>query len=311
MNGVALLFPGQGSHFVGMGRDLYSEYAVAKQVFEEANDVLGYDLTKICFEGNLLKLNSLENMFPGLFIVCMALFKVYQQEIGITPHYAAGHSLGEYAALTCAGALNFADALKMLYQRGVLAQELADAGEGSMTIVTGIEANILESECKKITSPGQIVAVSCYNSPGEFAISGHQDAVMLVEDRLIELGAQISPILTAPPLHCPLMQSVAGQFELELKKYSYHELKWPVIANVDALPYTDTGSIFAKLRLQLTHPVQWSATIDYLKNQGITTFIEIGPQAILANLLKTYLQNSTIGSFSNKDDRQSLMKMLK
>lgn len=310
MNRIALLFPGQGSHFVGMGRDLYQEYEVARQVFEEANDVLGYDIAKICFEGNLLQLNSLENMFPGLVVVCVALFKVYMQEIGVAPQYSAGHSLGEYAALTCSGALKFADALKLIYKRGVLAQEIADEGEGSMTIVTGTDVNTVESECKKANSSGQFVAVSCYNSPGEFAISGHQDAVVQVEDRLIELGAQISPILTAPPMHCPLMQSVADQLATEFSKYACQDLQWPVISNVDAMPYTDSGSILPKLKLQLTHPVQWTATINYLKNQGVATFIEIGPQSVLTNLLKTYEKNITAVSFGNKDDRQSIAKLL-
>jgi [acyl-carrier-protein] S-malonyltransferase len=310
MNKTALLFPGQGSHFVGMGRDLYNEYEVAKRVFEEANDVLGYDITKICFEGNLLKLNSLENMFPGLFIVCVALFKVYMQEMGVSPQYSAGHSLGEYAALTCSGALEFADALKMIYRRGVLAQEIADSGEGSMTIVEGIDIQTAEVECKKISSPDQMVGVSCYNSPSQIAISGHQDAVVQVEDNLIELGAQISPILTAPPLHCPLMQPVADQLEIELKKYTYHELKWPVISNVDALPYSNSNSILAKLKLQLTHSVQWLATIQYLEKQGITNFIEIGPQSVLTSLLKTFVKNATMVSFGNKDDRQMLLKSL-
>ena len=117
MNEVAIIFPGQGSHFVGMGRDLYDKYDVARQLFKEANDVLGYDIAKICFEGGLLKLNSLENMFSGLFIVCVALYKVYLQELGIVPRYIAGHSLGEYAALTYSGALNFDDALKIIHKR--------------------------------------------------------------------------------------------------------------------------------------------------------------------------------------------------
>lgn len=308
MSKAALLFPGQGSHFVGMGRDLYSQYPSARQVFEEANDVLGYDITKICMEGNLLQLNSLENMFPGLVTVCVAFFKAYMQEIGVPPQYSAGHSLGEYAALTCSGALKFADALKMIHLRGVLAQEIADAGEGSMTIVTGVNQSTVEGACQKISSSTQSVAVSCYNSPSEFAISGHQDAVMQVEDSLIESGAQISPILTAPPMHCPLMQSVADELAGELKKYSYHDMQWPVISNVDAMPYTDSGSILAKLKLQLTHPVQWTSTINYLKNQGITNFIEISPQSVLTNLLKSYEKSITALSFSIPEERQRMMK---
>lgn len=311
MNKVALLFPGQGSHFVGMGRDLFDKYGVAKQVFEEANDVLGYDITKICFEGSLLELNSLENMFPGLVMVCVALFKVNMLEIEIVPQFSAGHSLGEYAALTCAGALKFADVLKVIHRRGVLAQELADSGEGTMTIFSGVDPRTAEMECKKISNNQQIAVVSCYNSPSELAVSGHQEAVIQVEDQLIELGAQISPILTAPPMHCSLMQPVADELETELKKLSYHELQWPVLANVDALPYKEPMGILPKLKLQLTHPVQWLDTINYMANQGVDTFIEIGPQAVLTNLLKTHLKNITAISCATKDDRQSLAKLLK
>jgi [acyl-carrier-protein] S-malonyltransferase len=310
MSKIALLFPGQGSHFVGMGRDIYDEYPVARAVFEEANDVLGFDIAKICFSGNLLELNSLENMFPGLYTVCVALFKVYMREIGVPPQYSAGHSLGEYAALTCSGALNFADGLRIIYQRGVLAQALADSEEGSMTIVEGIDINTAEAECKKVSGSDQYVAISCYNSPNQVAISGYQDAVMQVEDRLMELGAQISPILTAPPIHSPLMQSVADQFELELKKCTFNELKWPVISNVDALPFVDSRNILTKLKLQLTHPVQWLGTLNYLEKQGVTIFIEIGPQAVLTSLLKTFMKNVTAISFDNKENRQSLAGLL-
>jgi [acyl-carrier-protein] S-malonyltransferase len=310
MSEVALLFPGQGSHFVGMGRDIYDEYPVAKAVFEEANDVLGFDIAKICFSGSLLEVNSLENMFPGLYIVCVALLKVYMQEIGVTPKYLAGHSLGEFAALTCSGALDFADALRIIYQRGVLSQTVADAGEGTMTIIEGVDIGKAEAECKKVSSSSQYVAISCYNSPNQIAISGYRDAVMQVEDRLIELGAQISPILTAPPIHSLLMQPVADQLEIELKKCNFHELKWPVIANVDARPYVDPGSIFVKLKLQLTHPVQWLGTIQYLEKQGVTTFIEIGPQAVLASLLKTFMKNITAMSVNNRENRQSIAKIL-
>ena len=251
MSKIALLFPGQGSHFVGMGQDIYNEYAVAKAVFEEANDVLGFDIKKICFSGNLLELNSMENMFPGLYIVCVALFKVYMQEIGVAPQYSAGHSLGEYAALTCSGALNFADALRVIYRRGVLAQAVADEGEGAMTIIEGIDINTAETECKKVSSSGQYVAISCYNSPDQIAISGYQDAVMQVEDRLMEKGAKISPILTAPPIHSLLMKEVAEQLEVELKKCKFNELKWPVIANVDAQPYGEPVSISSQIKIAI------------------------------------------------------------
>lgn len=299
MNHIAVVFPGQGSHFVGMGKDLYEQYEVVRRLFEEANDILGYNITQICFEGNLLKLNSLENMFPALFMVSTAMFQVYMLESGTAPKLGAGHSLGEYAALTCSGALDYADALRVLRRRGFLAQQLADSGLGAMTIVDGVDIQLAEAECKRISSQNQIVSISCYNSPSQIAISGHQDAVMQLEDRLIESGAQISPILTAPPMHCSLMQSVADELETELKQCSFHDFQWPVIANVDALPYINCGAILPKLKLQLTRPVQWSATIHYLEKQGITTIIELGPQSVLTNLLKTYTKNISVGSFGN------------
>jgi [acyl-carrier-protein] S-malonyltransferase len=181
-----------------------------------------------------------------------------------------------------------------------LAQEIADSGLGSITVIDGVDINTAEAECKKINDENQFVAISCYNSPNQFAISGNQEAMIQAEDRFIELGGQISPILTAPPIHCLLMQSVAQQLEMELKKYSFNNFKWPIISNVDALPYLDSSSIIGKLKLQLTHPVQWLATINYLENQGVTTLIEIGPQSVLTNLIKTYLKNVTIVSFSKK-----------
>lgn len=309
MSNIALLFPGQGSHFVGMGRDIYQEFAVAKAIFEEANEVLGFDIAQICFSGSLLELNSLENMFPGLYIVAVALFHVYMQEVGVAPQFMAGHSLGEYAALTCSGALNFAEALRVIYRRGVLAQAVADAGEGSMTIVDGIDGAIAEAECRKISHGDQYVAVACYNAPRQVAIAGNQDALVQVEDRLMELGGQISPILTAPPIHSILMQSVADQLEQEIEKVHLHELQWPVIANVDGLPYTDAASISRKLKLQLTHPVQWLKTINYLENQGVTLFIELSPQAVLTSLLKTFINNDAAISFHSKENRQKMVQV--
>ena len=192
-----------------------------------------------------------------------------------------------------------------------MAQAVADEGEGAMTIIENIDIKTAEAECKNVSSSGQYVAISLYNSPDQIAISGYQDAVMQVEDRLMEKGARLSPILTAPPIHSPLMQEVAEQLEMELKKCKFNELKWPVIANVDAQPFGDPSSILTKLKMQLTHPVQWLGTIQYLEKQGVTTFIEIGPQAVLATLLKTFINNNnTAISFNSKENRQSISQLL-
>lgn len=309
MEKIVLLFPGQGSQYVGMGRTLYDEYTIARLVFEEANDVLGFDLKKLCFEGSLEELCKTENVLPALLTASVAAFRVYMWEIGIVPQFSAGHSLGEYSALTCCGAMDFRDTLTVVRERSVLAQEVVDTGCGIMTVVNGVYKNIVDEECKKIANESQPVSVSCYNSPGQVVISGHKDAVMKVEDKLMELGAQITPLLMSAPFHCPLMQPAADKLQGELEKHSFNSFKWPVISNVTALPYENTDKIIKNLTLQMTKPVQWQATMDYLQENKITIAIEIGPQAVLSNLVKMNRKNIKTNAFGQKDDRDALLEL--
>lgn len=311
MRKIAFLFPGQGAQHIGMGRELNDQFATARHTFEEADDILGYDFKKNCFEGSITKLSKLENMLPAILTVSVAAFRVYMQEVGIAPDFLAGHSLGEYSALTCSGALEFCDALKIVQKRSSLASEVARSCNGSMTIVDGIHVETVEEECKKVSCAGRNVAVSCFNSLTQAAISGDSDGVLEVEDRLCEKGAIITPLLTSPPFHCALMELAAVELKKEIQKYTFHEFKWPVISNIHAKPYESTGPVWENLVNQISHPVKWKDTMEYMRREGATFAIEFGPQSILSNLNKDYLKGLRTFSFTKQTDKVALMKLLR
>lgn len=308
MENMALIFPGQGCQFVGMGQKLFDEFPVARQTFAEADEVLGYNLHQICFNGGLTELNRAENLFVAILTSSVAAFRVFWQEIGVKPRFSAGHSLGEYTALTCCGAMTFQDALKIVRYRSQVAQAIASEETGAFTLISGVYKNIVAAECEKASTQTQKAAIACYNSPDQVMISGDREAVQQVEDRLMELTAQVTPLFTSPPFHSDLMRPVAEQLKEELANYSFRPFQWPVVSNVSALPYQSPGKIAEHLTLQLTKPVQWQATLDFFEEQKIKTVIEIGPQAILTNLLKAGHRKMTAVSFGQSDDRQVLLE---
>ncbi len=293
-----------------MGSSLYKEFSAVKQVFDEANEILGFDLERICFSGGLVELSQPENLFPALVAFSVAISRIYMKEIGIIPHLSAGHSLGEYSALVCSGVMSFPAALKIVRKRGLLAREVLDNKTGSMTIINGVDTKIVEDWCREVSDMEKRVSVSCYNSSEQVAISGHPEAVMKVEDHLMKKKVQVTPLLMSPPLHCPLMRETADQLKSELTAYSYHPGQWPVIANVTARPYSAPGDVVDLLIHQLTRPVKWRQTMDYLRAQGVELLIEMGPQAVLTNLVKTNEKTKHLPavSFGQTDDRNAMLK---
>ncbi|WP_432409137.1 ACP S-malonyltransferase [Wukongibacter sp. M2B1] len=310
MKKIALLFPGQGSQYIGMGKSLYEEYDIAKETFEEANSVLGYDLKNICFKGSLSELNEAENMLTAILTTSVAAYRVFMQEIGVEPRFMAGHSLGEYSALTCSGAIEFKDALKIVRLRSILAKEAALKENGTMTIVENVNKKIVEEACLGASSYNELVNISCYNSENQYAISGTQNAVMKAEDLLLEEDANITPLIMGIPFHSPLMENARVQLERELNNYKLKPFKYPVISNVTALPYKSEDEIVDKLSLQLVKPVQWRNTLNYLEQEGIDFAIEIGPQSILKNLVRDEELYFDIYSFNQKSDHQVLLQLL-
>ncbi|WP_379155605.1 ACP S-malonyltransferase [Paenibacillus sp. sgz5001063] len=310
MEKIALLFPGQGSQYIGMGKSLHEEYAIARQTFEEANDVLGFDLSALCFDGSYSDLGKSRIVQPAMLTASISAYRVYMQEVGIEPEFSAGHSLGEYTALTAGGAISFADALRLVRQRGELTQLLIDRGEGAMSIIDSISMEELEQVCLEISPYGDELSISCRNAPKQAAISGQAAAVAAAEERIGQSGGVATPLFMSAPFHSPMMAEVAMKLKETLQSIPYYPLRWPVISNVTGRPYPSHSSIAEMLALQLIQPVQWQATMQYLKRFGVTTTIELGPKNVLSALVEENVSGTRAYSFDQRMDRQQLIGSL-
>lgn len=310
MEKLAFLFPGQGAQFVGMGKSMYDQYDLARHTFEEAGDTLGFDVAKLCFEGGLADLNRADKGWPALLTVGTALFRVYMKELGVAPQFVAGHSLGEYAALTCAGGLKFPDALRIVRYRGQLSEELVARGAGGMSVIEGVEHSVVAAECRQVSAGDKVVAISCYNAPHQVDISGHNDLVMEVEGRILEAGGQVTPLLGSSPMHSPLMQEAALKLKAELERYHFGYLRYPVVSNVTGRLYRGADSISENLVAHLVRPVQWQGTIEYLQRNGVTITIEMGPKNVLSSLTRLTAPDLKAYCFGIREDRETLTELL-
>lgn len=311
MRKIALLFPGQGSQFIGMGKTLCKRYSIARDTFAEANDLLGFDLQKMCFEGSLEELTKSQNAQPAILTTSVAAYRVYKQKYDLTPTYVVGHSLGEVSALTCAGGIRFSDAIHMVRQRGTLMQEVFDARLGGMMLVLGMNHYRLEYECRKIAEESEPIGISCYNSPVQTIVSGGKKAIFQLMKRVTILGGKCAPfsmiaMKVDAPFHSPWMGGVAEKLQKELEKYTYHSLHYPVLSNVTGLPYTSKDEIIAKLVAQQTHPVQWERSIQFLNAEGIEIAIEMGSEKVLKNLMSEITNQIKTYSFDDENDVEML-----
>jgi [acyl-carrier-protein] S-malonyltransferase len=306
MERVAVLFPGQGSQYVGMGRTLYDQFEIAKRTFEEAGAILGFDVAKICFESTLGEISQIENAHLALLVSSVAAFRVYLQEIGVKPILAAGHSLGEYAALTCSGAIRFQDAVRLVYQRAKLIQEAASMGRGTMSVINGIDEGVLAALCKEVSTGDHGVAISCYNSTHEFNLSGILEAVQKVEDKVLQMGGQVTPLIGSAPIHSHFMAPVSEKLQVELAKYSYRKCLWPVISNLNGLFYDGPEIVVQNLADQIKKPVRWDLVMKTIEKYKITLTIELGAKSVLSNLVKTDQVRFNTVSFDHKEGRQLL-----
>ncbi|NKI19658.1 acyltransferase domain-containing protein [Paenibacillus dendritiformis] len=307
---IACLFPGQGSHYVGMSKGFYDRFAIAKQTFEEANDVLGYDLASLCFDGPLSELGKPRNAHPAILVSSVVCFRAFIEELGIMPQFLAGHSLGEYAAFTCAGAIRFDDALKLVHYRGILTEEVAQSGSGSMTIIDRLDRTRVEEECDKLAMEGKAVTVSCYNTPFQTAVSGEARAVWELEDRVTELGGQVTPLLGSAPFHSALMQQAADKLAAKLADVPFGYFTYPVITNVNAQPMAHSEHLTNHLLLHLTQPVQWERTIHALKRRGVNLAVEMGAKNVVTNIVLANASGMEALCYGAWEDRQKLEQIV-
>ena len=299
---IAFLFPGQGSQHAGMGKDLAENFPVARQVFEEANDALGVDLASLCFNGPEEDLKLTANTQPAILATSIAALRVLETEIGIAPNCAAGHSLGEYSALVCAGALNFADAVRIVRQRGTFMQEAVPVGTGAMAAILGLDKETLERVCQD-AALGQVVSPANFNSAGQVVIAGNTEAVDRAMNLAKEHGAKRAlPLPVSAPFHCSLMIPAGERLADVLADIKVGDMTVPVITNVEATPNQDASRVCQLLVDQVSAPVLWEDTIACMIKLEVERYIEIGPGKVLAGLVKRMAKDSTIQNVQNVSD---------
>ena len=283
---LAFVFPGQGSQALGMLAELASEYSVVKSTFEEASAGAGADLWSISQDGPEDLLNRTDNTQPALLAAGVAVWRVWQELHGLEPGVLAGHSLGEYTALVCAGALSLTDAAAVVAERGRLMQVAVPQGVGAMAAILGGDDAQIAQVCAEVAQ-GQVVAPANYNAPGQLVIAGHTEAVDRALARLAELGVRKAvKLAVSVPSHCGLMREAADKLAERLESVSWSAPKIPVIQNVEAKSYATVEEIRAALAQQLYMPVQWTACVHELAARGVTRAAECGPGKVLVGLLK-------------------------
>ncbi len=289
MSNTALLFPGQGSQFAGMGRDLAEAFPQARDVFDEADELLGFSLSGLCFDGPKETLDDTINTQPAIFAASIATLRGLEAAGRISEAaMVAGHSLGELTALTAAGALEFADGLRLVRERGRLMKLAGERSPGSMAAVLKMDDDEVSQVCLQATSEtGRPVQIANHNSPGQVVISGDREALQRATDLLRERGARrIIPLAVSIAAHSPLMATVVDEFRAAVEATPFQTPSVAVVGNVTARPLASTADIRAELAAQLTQPVRWTSSIRWMIEQGITRFVEVGPKDVLTKLVQ-------------------------
>ncbi len=295
---IAFVFPGQGSQYVGMGKELYDEFGAAKNTFEEASDVLGFDLAKLCFEGQQSELSLTANAQPALLTTSIACLRVLENETSFKPNFVAGHSLGEYTALVANGAMKLSEAVHTVRKRGEFMQEAVPVGIGAMAAVLGLDKERVAEICTQVSQNGMIASPANLNAPGQTVISGNKEAIQEASSIAKSQGAKrVVALDVSAPFHCLLMKPAADRLSGVLDEVIFAKMSAPVVANCTASVTNDPNELKELLINQVTSPVRWFESVEELNSAGCSNFIEIGPKNVLSGLIKRTLTDVSVSNF--------------
>lgn len=307
---TAFIFPGQGSQEVGMGKDFADQYQVARETFEEADDKLGFSLSKMCWDGSESELNQTMYTQPAIYVTSMAIYRVLKQEIpDANPSWVAGHSLGEFSALTAAGVMSYADGVKLVNTRGSLMQKAGEDSPGSMAALLALDTDQVLELCKQVEQEtSQTVVLANDNCPGQIVVSGDIEAI----DRLIEVAADAGAkravkLAVSIASHSPLMKPAAEAFKASIDAIQLHEPVIPVYGNVTAAPLQTVAEIRTEIENQITQTVRWTESMNAIIEQGAETFIEVGSKDVLAGLMKRIDRKKSRISLNSVEALQNLI----
>lgn len=285
MSSVAIVFPGQGSQSPGMGKELFENFAVAREVFAEADDALGFAISRLCFDGPAEELQLTENTQPAILTVSVAAYRALAATGIGAPAFVAGHSLGEYSALVAAGVLDLADAVRTVRARGRYMQEAVPVGTGAMAAVIGGELSEIQRVCEA-ASGAQVCSVANMNSPNQVVIAGNTEAVDRAVESLKGIAKRVIKLNVSAPFHCALMKPAQDRLAPDLEKLTFNEAAVPVVTNVDARATSAPDELRDALVRQVSAPVRWSESMQLLMQQGVDTFVEAGPGKVLTGLMR-------------------------
>ena len=283
---IAYIFPGQGSQYPGMGKNLVENFAVARRVFEEADDALHFSISRLCFEGSVEELQLTENTQPAILAVSVAVLRTIESEGFPAPEYVAGHSLGEYSAVVAAKSLSLSEAIQTVRARGRYMQEAVPPGVGGMAAVMGAELRDIEAACSE-AQQGQVCAPANINSPNQVVIAGNTEAVERAGELLKNAGAKrVVKLNVSAPFHCALMLPAQERLAFDLESVSFHDLSVPLVTNVDAATNKAANAARDALVRQVSAPVRWLESMQLLIQQGVENFVEVGPGKVLSGLMR-------------------------
>lgn len=287
----AVIFPGQGSQYSGMGRFLYDNYQTARETFKLADDTLNFSLSDLCFNGNIKDITKTYNTQPALLTISYIMYQIYIKKRDLRPSLLLGHSLGELTALVCSNAIKFTDGIKIARDRGLYMQECGDKSEGSMLAVLSNDFKLIKKFCSEISNEKLILEIANYNSNNQIVLSGNNRALDMIKEKLKKENIKCIRLNVSAAFHSPIMESASSKLRKNLSQYKFSQMSIPVISNISGKPYLSQDDVIKNLSLQVTKPVQWVKSISNALKLGANLFVEVGPKSVLKNLNKNICES--------------------